>query len=102
MYVYRALINALSAHGIHVNLNMIYYTHVEHSPVKSNLHKVLYGNTHTHTAKNSNVHDTDQYHSSYMRARTHTHTDYDCSRNWVLVLVGGGNTVRRGRFSVWL
>ena len=39
---------------------------------------------------NLNVHDTDQYHTSYMRARTHTHTltDYDCSRNWVLILDG--------------
>ena len=28
MYIYHALINALSAHMIHVNLNMIFYTHV--------------------------------------------------------------------------
>ena len=26
MYIYRALINALSAHTIHINLNMIFYT----------------------------------------------------------------------------
>ena len=32
---------------------------------QNNLHKVLYGNTHTHT-----------------------HTHNDCSRNWVLILVG--------------
>ena len=32
MYIYHALINALSAHMIHINLNMIFYTHVEHSP----------------------------------------------------------------------
>ena len=30
MYIYRALTNALSAHMIHINLNMILYTHVEH------------------------------------------------------------------------
>ena len=42
MYIYHALINALSAHMIHINLNMIFYTHVEHSPTKNNLHKVLY------------------------------------------------------------
>ena len=30
MYIYHALINALSAHMIHINLNMIFYTHVEH------------------------------------------------------------------------
>ena len=40
MYTYHALINALSAHMIHVNLNMIFYTHilytyVEHSPTKT-------------------------------------------------------------------
>ena len=52
---------------------MIFYTHVEHIPIKNNLHKVLYGNTHTHThththtAMHLNVHDTDsinyQYHT---------------------------------------
>ena len=31
MYIYHALINALSAHMIHINLNMIFYTHAEHS-----------------------------------------------------------------------
>ena len=31
LYIYHALINALSAHVIHINLNMIFYTHVEHS-----------------------------------------------------------------------
>ena len=35
MYIYYALINALSAHMIHINLNMIFYTHVEHSPTKT-------------------------------------------------------------------
>ena len=34
MYIYHALINALSAHMIHINLNRIFYTHVEHSPTK--------------------------------------------------------------------
>ena len=41
MYIYHSLINALSAHIIHINLNMIFYKHVEHSPTKNNLHKVL-------------------------------------------------------------
>ena len=31
MYIYHTLINALSAHMIHINLNMIFYTHIEHS-----------------------------------------------------------------------
>ena len=35
MYIYHALINALSAHMIHINLNMIFYTHVEQSPTKT-------------------------------------------------------------------
>ena len=35
MYIYHALINALSADMIHIKLNMILYTHVEHSPTKT-------------------------------------------------------------------
>ena len=35
MYIYHALINAMSAHMLHINLNMILYTHVEHSPTKT-------------------------------------------------------------------
>ena len=35
MYIYHALINALSVHMIHINLNMILYTHVEQSPTKT-------------------------------------------------------------------
>ena len=35
MYIYHALINALSAHMIHINLNLIFYIHVEHSPTKT-------------------------------------------------------------------
>ena len=35
MYIYHALSNALSAHMIHINLSMIFYTHVEHSPTKT-------------------------------------------------------------------
>ena len=35
MYIHHALINALCAHMIHINLNMTFYTHVEHSPTKA-------------------------------------------------------------------
>ena len=35
MDIYHVLINALSTHMIHINLNMIFYTHVEHSPIKT-------------------------------------------------------------------
>ncbi len=33
MYIYHALINALSAHMVHIN--MIFYTHAEHSPTET-------------------------------------------------------------------
>ena len=80
-YIYHALINALSAHMIHIKLIMIFYTLVEHSPTKTfcikyytekqthALHTHTHARTHTHT-----------------HARTHTHND--CSRNWVLILIG--------------
>ena len=35
MYIYHALINAMNAHMIHINLHMIFYTHAEHSPTKT-------------------------------------------------------------------
>ena len=35
IYTYHALINALNAHLIHINLNIIFYTHEEHSPTKT-------------------------------------------------------------------
>ena len=63
MYIYHALINTLSAHMIHINLNLIFYTHVEHSPTKT------------------------IYIKYYSEKLTHTHT-HDCSRNWILILVG--------------
>ena len=65
MYIYHALINALSAHMIHINLNMIFYTHIEHSPTKT-----IYIKYYTKKKRTINT-------------RTHT----DCSRNWVLILV---------------
>ena len=34
-YIYHVLINALSAHIIHMNLNIISYRRVEHSPTKT-------------------------------------------------------------------
>ena len=36
MYIYHALVNALRAHMIHININTVFYTHgVEHSPTKT-------------------------------------------------------------------
>ena len=52
MYIYHALISALSAHMIHINLNMVFYTHVEHSPTETTDIK-HYTETHTHTHTHS-------------------------------------------------
>ena len=62
MYIYHALINALSAHKIHINLNMIFYTHVQHSPTETIYIKYYLQHTHTHT------------HTHTTHTRTHTHT----------------------------
>ena len=48
MYIYHALINALSTHMIHINLNMIFYTHTEHSSTRT-IYIRYYMETHTHT-----------------------------------------------------
>ena len=61
MYIYHALINALSAHMIYINLNMIFYMHVEHSPIKTIYIKYY---TEKQTNKQTNKH-----------THTHTHTD---------------------------
>ena len=49
MYIFHALINALSAHMIHINLNMIFYTHVEHSPKKHTIYIKYYMEKQTNT-----------------------------------------------------
>ena len=41
MYIYHALINALNAHMIHINLNVTFYTHVEYSPNTNNERHIL-------------------------------------------------------------
>ena len=48
MYIYHALINALSAHMIHINLNMIFCTHAEDSPTKT-IYIKYYMEKQTHT-----------------------------------------------------
>ena len=73
MYIYRALISAVSAHMIHINLNMIFCTHAEHSPTKT-----IYIKYYTKQKTNKNA----------LQTHTHTHTHTDCSRKWVLILVG--------------
>ena len=78
MYIYHALSNALSAHIIHINLNIIFCTHVEHSPTKT-----IYIKYYTKQNKNKNTLQTHTHIHTHIR--THTHSD--CSRNWVLILV---------------
>ena len=34
MYIYHALINTLSTHIMHINLNTVFYIHIEDSPTK--------------------------------------------------------------------
>ena len=34
MYIFHALINATNGHLLHINLNTIFYAHVEDSPTK--------------------------------------------------------------------
>ena len=64
VYIYHVLINALSAHMKHINLNMIFYTHVEHSPTKT-----IYIKYHTKTPPKPEL----QTHT-HMHAHTHTMT----------------------------
>ena len=63
MYIYHALINALSAHMIHININMIFYAHVEHSPTKT-----IYIKYYTEGKK------TLPGHTLHTLTHTHTHT----------------------------
>ena len=64
--------NALSVHMLHINLSMIFYTHVELSPTKT-----IYIKYYIKINKNA----------LQTHTHTHAHTHTDCSRNWVLILV---------------
>ena len=63
MYIYHELINTLSAHVIHINLNMIFYTNVEHSPTKTIYIKY-------YTEKQTHTHYT---HTHYTHTHANTH-----------------------------
>ena len=64
MYIYHALINTLSAHMIHINLNMIFYTHIEHSPTQT-----IYTRYYTRKKKATTTTTT-----KALQTHTHTHT----------------------------
>ena len=90
MYIYHALINALSARMIHINLNMIFYTYVEHIPTKT-----IYIRYYTERRKNK------KQNKKTRTTHTHTYTHNDCSRNWGLILAGIKMLWEEG-VSVWL
>ena len=80
MYIYHALINALSTHMVHINLNMIFYWYIEHNSTQATCTK-HHTHTHTHTQKkNYNEFKCVRHWSvSYIihtcvRAHSHTHT----------------------------
>ena len=62
MYIDHALINALRAHVIHIILNMIFCTHVEHSPTKTIY--IRYYMELTHTRARARI-------QAHTHARTH-------------------------------
>ena len=55
MCIYHALINAMRAHIIHMNLNTIFYTHVEHSSTEM-IYTKYYIETHTHPHTHTHTH----------------------------------------------
>ena len=80
MYIYHVLINALSAHMIHSNLNTIILYTCRAQFYQNNLHKVLYGITHMHTHMHTRTyththttHNTHNTHNTHTHTHTHTH-----------------------------
>ena len=68
------LINTLNVHMIHINLNTIFYTHVEHSPTKTIYIKYYTEKrTHTHTHTHIQTH-THTHANTHTHTHTHTHT----------------------------
>ena len=94
MYIYHALINALSAHMINIKINTIFYTYIEDSSTKTTyIRHYMETHTHTHTRTHARTHARRHTHThtlthSHTHTLTHTLTHTDCSRNWVLILAG--------------
>ena len=82
MYIYHALINTLSTHMIHINLNTIFCTHIEHSPAKTtlthmihiNLNTIFYTHIEHSPAKTTLTKDHMERQMTPSHTRTHTHT----------------------------
>ena len=62
MYIHHVLINKLGTHMMHINLNTIFYTYVEHS-----LTKTIYIRYYMETCTHARAH-------THTNAHTHTHT----------------------------
>ena len=67
MYIYHALITAVSTHMIYINLNTLFYTHAEDSPTKTICIR-YYMETHTHTHTHTHA-------RTHARTHAHTHTE---------------------------
>ena len=89
MYIYHALVNVLSAHMIHINLNMIFYTHVEHSPTKT-IYIKYYTEKQTNTRT---IHTLD----THARTHTHTHTVTVCEISMGLEVLKSENYGKKGK-----
>ena len=66
----------MSTHMIHINLNTIFYTHVEHCPTKA-IYIRHYMETHTHTRTRTHTHTHTRTRArarAHAHTRTHTHT----------------------------
>ena len=75
MYIYHVLINTVSTHMIHINLNAIFYAHtntifntnVEHvQSYQNNLHFIRCVLKHTHTYTYTHTHTHTHIHMIYM------------------------------------
>ena len=73
MYIYHALINVLSAHMIHININTICSAYAEHSPTKAIYIKVLY------EAKNVNAMNPNSLYIHDTNLHRHTHNTHTLS-----------------------
>ena len=86
MYNYHAFNNAMGTHMIYINLNMIFYTHVEHSPTKTIYIKYYmekqtckractHAHTHIHTYIHAQTHTCTNTHTcTHTQTHTHAHT----------------------------
>ena len=74
MYIYNALINALSTHMIHIKLNMILCTHVGHSPTKTVYIKHYTKNKTKNTLETQTCMHARTYARTHASTHTHTHT----------------------------